>query len=489
MKKAILLMAMMVVKMAAMAQEGILTEYSTGLIVDDEAYGKVPLKPELLTREYAILPASVSLQKYCPKVASQGDYGTCTAWSSTYAARTIAEAVKWGWTNQDTITKEAFAPLFVYAQIKVKEDSKCINGTRMNEALDVLKIKGAPKLKNFDTKCASHVPRWIADEAKNYLIDDYFALFNNQSTSINEKINKTKKALSQERPVLVNMYLPRSFYHPGEVWNGIGDINNKAGMVYHAMCVVAYDDNKEGGAFLIMNSWSENWGNRGYTWVKYNDFAKYADYAFELYVKKAKKIVEFPPMVKDSPIKKDTPIAYSNHFSGSLYLQLSTGDVIKQHLNDNQNSWPIYQTDQAFPSRTKYRIFLSNNEPAYVYVIGSDLENHVSKVFPPKDNISPALVYSQNDIALPDEKWWIEMDDSKGKDYLCVLYSNHELPINDIISRIKQGMGNFMNKLIGALGKKDLAVPQEISYDKNEIKFEAHTNGSIVPLVLEVTHK
>ena len=87
--------------------------YGTGLVEDDAEYEKIPQKPTLLTRDYKILPESFSLRKYCPRVGSQGRYGTCTVWSTTYAARTIAEAIRWGWTDQNVITEEAFAPLFV----------------------------------------------------------------------------------------------------------------------------------------------------------------------------------------------------------------------------------------------------------------------------------------------------------------------------------------------------------------------------------------
>ena len=32
----------------------------------------------------------------------------------------------------------------------------------------------------------------------------------------------------------------------------------------HAMSVVSYDDNKNGGTFELMNSWGNEWGKSGY---------------------------------------------------------------------------------------------------------------------------------------------------------------------------------------------------------------------------------
>ena len=46
----------------------------------------------------------------------------------------------------------------------------------------------------------------------------------------------------------------------------------------HAMLLVGYDDNKNGGSFLILNSWGsekQEWGRNGTIWVKYDDYFNY----------------------------------------------------------------------------------------------------------------------------------------------------------------------------------------------------------------------
>ena len=88
-------------------------EHYIGVLLDDEAYEKIPQKATLLTRDYTILPRKHSLKQYCPMPSSQGNYGTCVGWASAYAARTITEAINNEWTDKAQINKEAFSPLFL----------------------------------------------------------------------------------------------------------------------------------------------------------------------------------------------------------------------------------------------------------------------------------------------------------------------------------------------------------------------------------------
>ena len=478
MKKYLILQVLFVISLIAEAQE----PYYTGLILDDEAYEQIQRKPELLTRDYTVLPRSYSLQKYCPEVKSQSQYGTCTSWATAYAARTIIEAVNNGWTSQERITREAFSPIFVYAQIKNEDDLNCQQGSYIGDAFELLKTKGVPKFSLFDVLCANEIGQELFSAASVYKIDDYFTLFSYSCNSYNEKINKTKKAISQNCPVVISMKVYPSFHTAKEAWNGYVAAGEKPGN--HAMCVVGYDDDMNGGSFLIMNSWGTYWGNNGFTWVTYQDYFKYVSYAVEMYVRK--KAVPTPqPKPQPQPQPVPQPIK-KNVMSGSMRLQLSTGENMK--VTYDPSYIPHYKANEEYISGTRYRIYVSNGEPAYVYIIGSDLKNSVSKVFPSTDKISPALVYKSSNIAIPDEKWYIEMDDTKGKDYVCVLYSCSPLSINDIIVKIKEGQGSFYDKLKSALSAQ-LVSSTDVSYGQDEITFCAETEATIIPFIVEITHR
>lgn len=452
--------------------------FATGCVIDDDAYSKIPQNVTLLTRDYSILPSSVSLLKYCPEVGNQNPYGTCTSWATTYAARTIAEAVKYGWTSKAQITDESFAPIFIYHQIKGGTQG-CSTGTRIDDALKLLRDKGAPKYKHFRVLCTDYIPNQLYTEASNFKIDDFTCLFGGV-TPYDAKINKTKKALAEERPVIVAMKLPDSFHKAGEYWQyRQGDPVNGGN---HAMCVVGYDDNKNGGSFLFMNSWGKKWGKDGFTWVTYKDFHQFVHWGFEMYVKKWLSPLRIDPLPQPQP--KPRPV--KNKLAGSMSIKLSTGETMDVSLISS--TIPFYQAGHSFISGTRCRFYISNNEPAYVYVIGSDLENNVSCVFPPEEGISPALTYKSNNIAIPNENWYIEMDNTKGKDYFCVLYSMNELPIKDVILKIRNGSGLFSHRLQKALSDK-LASVSDIKFEQKRISFEATTYATVVPLIVEVAHQ
>ena len=151
------------------------------------------------------------------------------------------------------------------------------------------------------------------------------------------------------------------------------------------------------------------------------------------------------------------------------------------------NNTRVYKVPKSYPSGTRYRILLSNNEPAYVYVLGSDLTGRPELLFPPTPQVSPALVYASNNIAIPDEQWYIETDNTVGTDYLCILYSQTELSINDIVSSISTMSGTFEQRVDAVLGSK--RVPDnEISFGSSKISFSSASKRTVVPIFVEIPH-
>lgn len=472
MKKILLSITLLAIFADAYAQ------YSgNGLIVDDKIADKIPQKTRLLTRSYTTLPSSWSLRQYCPAIDYQGDYQTCVGWACGYAARTISEAVRQGWRGTQYITSEAFSPLFVYGNIKFTGTKNCNMGTNLEDAMKLLKNTGIVKKRSFNAMCVEYVKSSLRTEAAQYKIDDFFLLFGPNHT-YETAVNVTKKAIAENCPVVIGFKVYESFMATGfDCWGGPGGKHTG----YHAMCVVGYDDNKYGGAFLLMNSWSTQWGNQGYAWVRYKDYSDYTHDAIELYMK--------PKSTTQTTTKTTpTPTAVTKtKFSGNLSMKLSSGRTLKATLGSS-NGFKRYRITESLVSGSRYRIYLGNNQPCYVYVFSADEQNNVAVNFPYNSHISAALTYSSNDIALPGENTWLELDDTTGTDYLCVLFSKYSVDINSLLNHLQNSSGNFYDKVKTGFGKY-LAPQNEINFNTTTMSFNATTSGAMVPLIVEFSHR
>ena len=505
-------------------------EHGTGLTFDDDAYNNIELKAPLTRGEYATLSQSATLKNYCPSVGNQGDYGTCVGWSSGYAARTILWAKANSITSKSEISAHAFSSYFVYRHIS--NDYSCQNGTALPDALFTLKYKGVPLHQNFISACPSSIPSRVYEEAKENTIQNYARVFGLDDNE-DYKIRSIKKALAEGNPVVIGMLVGRSFILcKTALWTPESSdaLYQQGG---HAMCVIGYDDNKYGGAVEIMNSWGTNWGNEGFIWVKYSDFAAATKYAFELIDNIAPKpLVVVPPTPKPTPTPKPVvvtptptpkpqpkpaPIVTDKiDFAGDIRFEMTNGTAMKANIEEvrglfipedekpktvnNPNNFKpdpnlttgkfiAYKMERAYSEGTQFRVFLRNNEAAYVYAIAMDGTNKAVTLFPNKKGISPALNYKNNEVALPSETQFIQMDNVRGTDIFCLLYSKKPLDIESINRKLEQETGTFFQRLYKVM-KNDLVPRDYLRYYNQKMRFEIKSNGSgsVVPLVVEIPH-
>lgn len=449
----------------------------TGMDFDNSSYTEIPKKARL-TRNIEAFPANASIKQYAPTPGNQGSYGTCTAWATTYTGRTIVEAIKNGWTDKELITSNAYSPAFVFRMIQ-PDDQICRGGSAIVYALQLLKEKGTIDNKSLGAGCIPSIsPAQIADAEKGK-IKDFMRLFD-VGADAKLKIQSVKKSISEKKPVVFGMICPPSFQYPGEVWAPVEEANQSYGG--HAMCVVGYDDDKEGGAFEIQNSWGPNWANKGYVWIKYADFAKFTPYAFEF--------VDLPqpaPAVAD--LSGEIKLMLADGKDMPVMLRQSTRGLTVVPANAAPGPLTIYQASGNYTAGTRFRINVSNNQPAYVYAISSDLTNAVTKIFPYEDGISAALTDKKNDFAIPDEEHFIEFDNKPGKDFLCVLYSKNAIDLNSLVKKIEGESGTFSERIFKAIGS-EMADPKNVQFAKDKIAFQGFSKGkNVVSMMVELEHK
>lgn len=262
------------------------TQYPTGLIEEDTNYDTLQ-RISTHGDSKAVLPHTVDLSAYCPRVKNQGDAFSCVGWSTGYAAMSIDQAIDKNWTDEKIITDSAYSALFVYNHIKAGAD--CKKGARISEAIAFLQQKGNLKAMQFDFNlddCEKQALDFQWKAAKTNTITDYETLFDRNAPH-QLKIQQVKRALSGQltstqkpKPVIIGMMVRQNFYHLRNArywWPDKGNVVPAGG---HAMVVVGYNDKI--GAFRLFNSWGKAWGDLGFIWVKYEDFAKFCKYAYML---------------------------------------------------------------------------------------------------------------------------------------------------------------------------------------------------------------
>jgi hypothetical protein len=439
----------------------------TGAIFDPTAYAQVPYK-STLTRGLYKYPPKASVKGFAPFAGDQGQYGTCTAWASAYAAVTIIYARMNGITDRTAITREAFSPGFAFRASFGGSFFGCDSGQVTARVLQSIQKNGVPFFSSLDSLCPSAIPQDAFDTAVHYSILGFTRIASpgDDRAIILQKIKKT---ISENKPVVVGMdvddvpgkgcyaTLSRSF-----IWIPDRSVEPTSG---HAMTIVSYDDAYGGGAFELQNSWGRNFGNDGFFWIRYDDFVSYFEEAFEL--------LENPEMANIG----------GTQLSGALSLVESDGHSPAVKWDGSQ-----YVVKEDFPSGTRFRIYLDNNEPAFVYMIGVDSAGATYRLFPSDPGMSAALTYARNQVALPGENLFVQTDQNPGQERIVVLYSLTELDQAGIEKQIQAGKGTLFERL-GAVLEGKLVPPDRVSFDPEKMVFKAkgRTNG-VVALLVSINH-
>ena len=427
-------------------------------------------------------PSKVSLEQFAPKRLSQGSQGSCTAWACAYAAMTINQARA----NQENPNNIAFSPAFIYNQIT---RGNC-TGTHIGKTLEKLRDEGGLSLKQFpydDSDC-NHQPNGNEKQTAEQFKLKGFNRLTMKDDDYRIDLEAIRQNIAQGAPVVIGMAVGGTFYKIGNdgMWTPtqkdfaalkrgtdghIVDDGEEAAFGGHAMCVIGFDDNYEGGSFQIMNSWGDDWGKDGLFWMRYKDFeffcnSFYAE-AYGLYPMKAKN-------------------SEKGDFKAAIGLLQNQSKKYIPFQAQNGTGF-TFATSAVMPKGVKFKIAVKNFDECYVYVIGQETDGTSYVLFPYTAKHSPYCGIVGTRLFPKD--YSLQLDDIGEKDVMAVIFSKTELDyktLNDQIS--KSSAENYEGKIKDVLGDKLISKIKFI--DGQTVGFNSKSEGkTAVAIVFEMKKK
>ena len=88
-----------------------------------------------------------------------------------------------------------------------------------------------------------------------------------QKNGATPSVQEMKKALCKYGPIAATVKVTTAFTaYAGGIFDEFATVRSPND-VNHGIVIVGWDDSKK--AYLIKNSWSESWGEKGYMWIEY----------------------------------------------------------------------------------------------------------------------------------------------------------------------------------------------------------------------------
>jgi hypothetical protein len=409
------------------------------------------------------LPESVSLANFAPQRLNQGQQGSCVAWSSVYAARTILESSS---TRNDP-NQIAYSPAFVYNNIALED----CQGSYILKAMEFMQQTGAVSMEDFkydETDCSRQANNALIQKASGNKIHGFHRL--TESEDVNGiNIRAIKEHLAKDAPVVIGMMVGGSFMQQmtgQKVWHPSDEDRQQMGFGGHAMCVIGYDDRVEGGAFQVMNSWGADWGQNGLAYIRYGDFKEFVREAYGL-----------------DPLEK-RGAALNVAFECNIGL---LNNDTRQNIALRTGQGNIFKTVTPIKKGTKFKIELRNAVECYAYIFTPDSSGKSFVLFPYKPIHSP--YFGITGYRLFPRKESILADEIGNKDFMGIVVSKQPLDYNAINTAINNSaQPDFASKLNEAVAANTIRNVTFSNGTNNSIYFKtgATENNNIIACIVEI---
>ena len=467
--------------------------YFTGDNTSEDEFNKISKSAQRTTRGLESMPSSFSIKQFAPVPGDQGQHGTCVAWSTGYAARTISYCIAHNITDQNKINAAAFSPSYLYYYVKSSGDNNCQLGAKIEPALKVLSDTGDVLLSANIPDCISATNNTNNVAAKNYTIKAYSSI-----TNIFGRINKNeiiaiKKSITDNNPIIFSLKCYSSLFNVGK--DGVWKMSDNDTLISdHAVCIVGYDDNKFGGAFEVMNSWGPAWGNNGFFWLTYDQVIQYGSYALEM-MDREDAAGNISRGLDPPQLKGNIDFVLVNDFGN----ELGTMPVLRTAINanssvvtdDSKADFSNYVLTDNYAAGTDFKIKFTTNAPAFVYIFSIDNNKVVSQLFPyPPDNVSAAINSTNATVYFPYnlKKHYILNGDAD-RDKICILYSKTAIDLNDLQTKILNSSEGIYEAIKGFF-KNQIIPVKNINFKNDQINFITPAGEQqLVCVFVDMNHK
>ncbi len=443
------------------------SQFSFGATLSEEKYDQAQVfEPLAMSYGYgSAIPEKVSLAKYAPTPRSQGRQGSCVGWASAYAARTILESAATG-SNPNAV---AFSPSYLYNQIKIP-GSNC-QGAYMLNAMKTMQTMGAVPFSTFEYdegSCAKTPGTPEIRLGQQYRIENFTRLTKG-ANRYEPDIDAIKQHIAQGSPIVIGMQVGGTFMQAmrgKRLWTPTQRDRSLVGFSGHAMCAVAYDDNYEGGAFQIMNSWGTQWGDDGFAWVRYPDF--------EYFVKEAYGI---------APLKAYAPETKTKLAVEFGLLNLQTEDIIP--LDNKGNG--IFRTKTPLNKGDKFKVLVANSIACNVYVFGMEADGSSYVLFPYTSKHSS--FFGITGTRLFPKDYSMTLDEIGNKDYIAIVVTKTDIDFVGLNNKINRSqLPTYAQRLREALDDQ-LVTDVTFKSDKTQQFVADIQDKNAVAMVVEIDKK
>lgn len=227
-------------------------------------YGWIPDVPDVRDLSYALslgscvgLPSSVDLRPGCPPVYNQGSLGSCTAQAIGAAYQFChTKQFKYGWLP---------SRLFIYFNERVLEGTVNVDsGASLRDGIKTVVKQGVCReaIWGYDiSKFSVRPPVKCYSEAMKDQVKTYLRL---------NTLGEMRECLASGLPFVFGFSVYESFERATTATTGKVTMPKSGERLLggHAVMAVGYDDTKK--VFIVRNSWSEKWGDKGYCYMPYD---------------------------------------------------------------------------------------------------------------------------------------------------------------------------------------------------------------------------